>query len=93
MNYLLNDAGHGGDVFKPFTLNQPVGGGMQVNNDDGHMGRYANFNLAFGSQANTFSLTYAVPEPASWAMMIAGFGMIGAAQRRRARGRATAVAG
>lgn len=27
----------------------------------------------------------AVPEPASWAMLIAGFGMIGAAQRRRRR--------
>ncbi|OYU15306.1 MAG: hypothetical protein CFE37_06910 [Alphaproteobacteria bacterium PA4] len=25
----------------------------------------------------------AVPEPASWAMLIAGFGLIGAAQRRR----------
>lgn len=27
----------------------------------------------------------AVPEPASWAMMIAGFGLAGAAMRRRAR--------
>jgi hypothetical protein len=25
----------------------------------------------------------AVPEPASWAMLIAGFGLVGAAQRRR----------
>jgi hypothetical protein len=25
----------------------------------------------------------AVPEPASWAMMIGGFGMVGAAMRRR----------
>ena len=30
------------------------------------------------------SLTAAVPEPASWAMMIAGFGLAGAAARRRA---------
>jgi len=29
--------------------------------------------------------TGAVPEPASWAMMIAGFGLVGAAQRRTAR--------
>jgi PEP-CTERM motif len=27
----------------------------------------------------------AVPEPASWAMMIGGFGLIGAAARRRSR--------
>jgi hypothetical protein len=30
-----------------------------------------------------------VPEPASWAMLIVGFGLIGAARRRR-RDRATA---
>jgi hypothetical protein len=29
--------------------------------------------------------TGTVPEPASWAMMIAGFGLVGAAMRRRAR--------
>jgi hypothetical protein len=29
------------------------------------------------------SLTAAVPEPATWAMMIAGFGLIGASMRRR----------
>ncbi|TFU06114.1 PEP-CTERM sorting domain-containing protein [Polymorphobacter arshaanensis] len=32
----------------------------------------------------------AVPEPASWAMMITGFGLIGSAQRRAARRRRTA---
>jgi Protein of unknown function (DUF642)/PEP-CTERM motif len=30
------------------------------------------------------SLTAAVPEPASWALMIAGFGLVGSAMRRRA---------
>lgn len=33
-----------------------------------------------------------VPEPASWAMMIAGFGLVGAAMRRKARGGALAAA-
>ena len=34
--------------------------------------------------------TASVPEPASWAMMIAGFGAIGAAMRRRQNGKAQA---
>lgn len=33
--------------------------------------------------ADNFSFNGAVPEPATWAMMIGGFGMIGAALRRR----------
>ena len=33
----------------------------------------------------------AVPEPASWALMIAGFGLVGAAMRRRAAAAAAAV--
>lgn len=90
VNYLISNAGHGGDVFKPFTLTQPVSGALGVNHDDGHMGRYADFNFGFGSQVNTLSLSYAVPEPANWALMIAGFGMTGAALRRR---RVAAVAG
>jgi hypothetical protein len=36
------------------------------------------------------SFSAGVPEPASWAMMIAGFGLVGAAARRR---RTVAVAG
>jgi PEP-CTERM motif len=43
---------------------------------------------AFGpDQAGRLTVTLvggAVPEPASWAMMIAGFGLVGAAMRRRA---------
>jgi len=39
-----------------------------------------------GSQGQGYridSLTMGVPEPASWAMLIAGFGLVGAASRRR----------
>lgn len=43
----------------------------------------------FESTANSFEFdnlsTGAVPEPATWAMMIGGFGLIGAAARRRTR--------
>lgn len=42
------------------------------------VGAPINVNLAFTV------LGRAVPEPASWAMMIAGFGLVGAAMRRRA---------
>lgn len=38
------------------------------------------FDVGFRSYVETIS---AVPEPTSWAMMIAGFGIIGAAMRRR----------
>ena len=35
----------------------------------------------------TIADAVAVPEPASWAMMLAGFGLVGAMMRRRASGR------
>lgn len=38
---------------------------------------------AFYFTADRVSFTNAVPEPASWALMIAGFGLTGAAMRRR----------
>ncbi|MFA5989549.1 MAG: PEPxxWA-CTERM sorting domain-containing protein [Sphingomonas sp.] len=38
--------------------------------------------------ANTFSLS-AVPEPATWAMMIGGFGLVGGAMRNRRRAAAS----
>jgi PEP-CTERM motif len=33
----------------------------------------------------TFGVSAAVPEPAAWAMMIAGFGLVGGAMRKRAK--------
>ena len=48
------------------------------------------FTLAVGSpvgpQTETLTITdtaASVPEPASWAMMVGGFGLIGAAMRRK----------
>jgi hypothetical protein len=32
-----------------------------------------------------FSATTGVPEPAAWAMMLAGFGLVGSAMRRRSK--------
>lgn len=39
--------------------------------------------LAYGNFRYNFPATASVPEPASWAMMLAGFGLAGAVMRRR----------
>jgi len=53
-----------------------------------------NTSISYNLQPNTFTSVSAttqvfgvaaVPEPATWAMLLAGFGMIGATQRRQAR--------
>jgi hypothetical protein len=47
-------------------------------------GAVDNFSFAFGGNSQTYNFEVAaVPEPATWAMMIAGFGLAGAALRRR----------
>lgn len=58
--------------------------------DDRFRNEVTSFSGSFGRTSGTASLTYdytpnilPVPEPASWAMMIAGFGLTGAAMRRR----------
>jgi hypothetical protein len=50
--------------------------GFYVNGTDGVLGRG---QISFGLE----STKPIVPEPATWAMMIAGFGLVGAAMRRR----------
>ena len=39
-----------------------------------------------GSNSEAFTLLSGVPEPASWAMMLGGFGLVGSAMRRRRTG-------
>lgn len=41
------------------------------------------FTLQAGPGVDNVSLVEVVPEPASWAMLVAGFGIVGAAMRRR----------
>ncbi|WP_439547012.1 PEPxxWA-CTERM sorting domain-containing protein [Sandarakinorhabdus sp.] len=48
-------------------------------------GSYTVDRISLSSQVQTGFEPGAVPEPASWAMMIAGFGLVGAMQRRRQR--------
>lgn len=49
----------------------------RLTNLAGNSGALANFT------ASNFAFFNAVPEPATWAMMTGGFGLIGAAARRR----------
>ena len=58
-------------------LTLPVSGGEQTINVTGTSGGNASYagTLAFAVSA--------IPEPATWAMMIGGFGMVGGAMRRR----------
>lgn len=39
----------------------------------------------FGDNGGAYTITVSVPEPATWAMMLAGFGVIGLALRRASR--------
>lgn len=55
-----------------------------------NVGTFALTSIVSGSSSLRISaVTAAVPEPASWAMMLVGFGSIGYAMRRRAKVRTT----
>jgi len=84
-----------GGPFTPFDFNgllaRSTFGGMAVdaffglstkNNPDGVPG---GSNTAVYSLGQVTVPAAAVPEPASWAMMLGGFGLLGAATRRRSR--------
>jgi hypothetical protein len=60
------------------TLNAfaPVSGSVRVD-------IRTTFTLQAGPGVDNVSLVEVVPEPASWAMLVAGFGIVGAAMRRR----------
>lgn len=90
-----------GGPFTPFDFN-----GLLARSTFGGMGVDAFFGLSTknnpddfpgGSDTVVYSLgqvtvpAAAVPEPTSWAMMLGGFGLLGATARRRSRlGRVTA---
>ena len=53
----------------------------------------SNQPFLLSQRVNVRSVTPGVPEPATWAMMIVGFGMVGGAMRIRVRARRTMVVG
>ena len=78
----------GSDLFSPATaFNGDQGVGRRISYDFG--GAAVN-TITFGSTGNSFEfdnlaagVAGAVPEPATWAMMLLGFGALGATLRRR----------
>jgi hypothetical protein len=54
----------------------------QVNNIIGNIGQIDE-HVKFGVSGKQVVLAGSVPEPASWALLISGFGLVGAAMRRR----------
>jgi len=89
---LNNDIISNADFTKKFSYNfQPgdssLGGFMFANwtNSPNLINEYANGIL--NPDSYTISAVGAVPEPATWALMIVGFGAIGSAMRRRQRPR------
>ena len=87
---LLADlGGDGGNASWAIVSGHPVAfdGGFQFYNNDYTLG---SINTSawdsfgdFGSLSYSASFGGAVPEPASWALLITGFGLVGAAARRR----------
>lgn len=74
------------DAFHPWNAGEPSGGERFLSM------YFIGADLIWNDSRNTtpysyvveWSATGGVPEPASWAMMIAGFGLVGAVMRRRA---------
>jgi hypothetical protein len=61
----------------PFTYNFVADGGTTTLSFTSSIGG------AYGAALDAVSVSDAVPEPATWALMILGFGAIGGAMRRR----------
>jgi hypothetical protein len=66
---------------KASTINLSKANGTTITiGDDTYSGAFGFTNVTLGQAA---AAAAAVPEPASWAMMIGGFGLVGAAMRRQ----------
>jgi hypothetical protein len=83
----LNFYAHGGTTFDRVVFDQVTGGGYESDNHTVGIWRSAGGTWVPtpGSVPlqNAVPNALAVPEPAAWSVLLAGFGMVGAALRRR----------
>ena len=71
------------DKYGPFTTFNGTGYvNLEFPTDQGVVFGYATFDTSSGELD---SITYVVPEPSTWALLITGAGMLGLASRRRRR--------
>jgi hypothetical protein len=82
-NAITNDANNDGFIDAGAGYDVALGLGSLFSIAAGGTGTLSTVTL-FGSGAPGSVVTPSVPEPATWGMMILGFGLIGAAARRRA---------
>ncbi len=76
-----------GDIFGKPNVNYllPNLRGLEAGDFVTFSGKTASFNFTASTPGDSIRIITAVPEPASWAMLVAGFGFIGASLRRRQR--------
>lgn len=79
----------GSYLFTPFIADASYGGALTFVGFRADAGEYLTSVRVFGNGATGFTDVQignagAVPEPATWAMLIVGFGLVGASMRRRA---------
>lgn len=75
----------GGNVNRSFSVGKNVAASVWLIGAGRNTGTNDSFKLS------SINVTAAVPEPATWAMMLVGFGSVGAAMRRRKSKVATSV--
>lgn len=96
--YFANDMDGGGFAINSAFIST-IGEQLYTNTEDTPTFRVGDFELTdFGGGAGRYALTIAlapnaVPEPATWAMMIGGLGLVGGAMRYRRRTTGVAFAG
>lgn len=86
-----------GSVFSPDCPDFPCGRKVAEDNVTSTNGFYLNFgdesafanDWAIGPQFTNYAFINAIPEPESWAMLIAGLGLSGAVMRRRRSSRSS----
>lgn len=79
----LNFYARGGTRFDRVVFSQGPGGGLESDNHT--VGRWTRMS------GTVIAGNLDVPEPATWAMLVIGFGMVGAAARRRQAGASVAA--